>query len=77
MHPGIVRGQGQGQIAFVQIEQVAQLFGPASDILQGIVDIGDAQRDGRIRRQLHQADGPLSRHDVLAKIRLCLDHCAE
>ena len=68
MHPGIVRSQGQRQIAFVQIQQMTQLFGAASDILQRVIDISHPQGGRRIRRQLHQADGPFVRHDMLAKV---------
>jgi hypothetical protein len=74
MHPGIVGGEGQDQISLIEVQQVTQLLGTSSNVLQRVMDIGDPQGCRSIRRQLHQSNGPLPRHDILAKIRFRLDH---
>jgi len=53
--PRIVGGKRQGEIPFVEVQQTAELFGAASDILDGIVDVGNPQCRRRVRRKLHQA----------------------
>jgi len=52
--PRIVSGKRQGEIPIVAVQQAAELFGAASDILDGIVDVGDPQCRRRVRRKLHQ-----------------------
>jgi hypothetical protein len=77
MHSGVVRGECQEQIPLIQIQQMAQLLGTPSNVLEGIIDIGDPQGRRCIRGQLHQPNGSLPRHGILAEIRFRFDHCVQ
>jgi hypothetical protein len=77
MYSGVVRGERQEQIPLIQVQQMAQLLGTPSNVLEGIIDIGDPQGRRCIRGQLHQPNGSLPRHGILAEIRFRFDHCVQ
>jgi hypothetical protein len=77
MHPCIIGSQRERKFAVIEVQKATEVFGTASNVLNGIVDVGHAQCGGRIRRQLHEPHRTLSRHDVLAKVRFCFDDGAQ
>src|SRR5579884_3389786 len=76
LHPiltRIIRGQGQSQIAIETVEQIAEMFGAASDILDRIERVAYLERRRRARHQLHQPLCPRPRHGGGVEVRLGLD----
>jgi hypothetical protein len=74
MDPGVIGGQRQPHIAFVDIQKVAKLPGSSPDVLERIVDIVHSQGHGGLRHQLHQSDRALVRNDIGSEIGFHLDH---
>src|SRR5690606_22709553 len=61
---GVVAGRGQGEVAVEALQQPAQVFDAAADVLRRIVGIGDPEPARGGRHQLHQALRPGARERV-------------
>src|SRR5207237_2179257 len=55
---GVEARQGEAHVAVVAIEQLAQVFGAAEDVLARIERIRDAELLRQPRHELHEALGP-------------------
>lgn len=77
MHSGVIGGQCERDITVVERKQVTELLGASANVLDWIVDIHHPQCGRRIRRQLHEPHGTLSRNDVGTEIRLNFDDRAQ
>jgi hypothetical protein len=73
MHTGVVRGKGQAEIPFIQIQQVPKLLRTPADVLDGIIRIRHTERFGHGGRELHEPDRAFARNHVLTKVRLRFD----
>src|ERR1019366_959942 len=71
---GIVCRQRQRVVVFVKIEQVAQIFGPALDVLNRVEGIADAETPRRGGNQLHQSQCALTGNRVRVVVALHFDH---
>src|SRR6185369_17205956 len=71
---GIVSGQRQRVIFAVKIEQIAQIFGAALNILDGVEDIADAEAARSSRDQLHQSQRPFIRNRVRIIVAFHFDY---
>ena len=74
MHSRVIRSQCQAQVSLVEIQQMAQLFRPATDVLDWVIDVCHTQGRRRLRGELHKSHSALVRDDMLAKIGLRFNH---
>ena len=74
VHPGIIGSQREREFAVIEVQKATEMFGTASNVLNGIVNICHAQHGGSIRCQLHEPHRAFSRDHVLPKVRLGLDY---
>ncbi len=59
---GIVRGQGQVQVAAEAMEELGKIGGPGADIFRRIKGVVGAKAKGGGGHELHETHGPLWRY---------------
>ena len=70
LRAGVVRGEGQGEIVVIAVEQGAEIVRAGVDIFRGIEDVFYAELGSGVGEELHQAAGVAARDGFGVEIGL-------